>query len=185
MQTDRYRYEPCDPFLEKPTGVKIGMREQLDWIKRQLEYFNLAERYKTRFDLKRGEIYEFDWGINVNAEFSNRHYGVVLQDSDPKNPLVIVCPLKTNHHGAHPKSDVDLGYIKELNSTKPSIAVINQIRTIDKMRLYTKNCIGKTQQFAERSEISIDEQSIVRLEDYKVKMILNSYLLMIMGEHTD
>ena len=37
-----------------------GMREQLDWIRRQLEYFSFSEKYLLRYDLKQGEIYEFD-----------------------------------------------------------------------------------------------------------------------------
>ena len=93
-----------------------GMRTQLEWIKRQLEYASFSEKFSLRYNLKRGEIYEIDWGLNVNAEFSNRHFGVVMADSDEHNPLVTVCPLKSNHSGANPKSDLDLGYIDSLNN---------------------------------------------------------------------
>ena len=151
-----------------------GMREQLDWIRRQLEYATFSEKYALRYDLKRGEIYEFDWGINVNAEFSNRHYGVVLADSDIHNPLVTVCPLKSKHNGAHPKSDIDLGFVKCLNTENSTLAVINQIRTIDKLRIYTRQAIGRkdgqlSDSFSERYI------TIMRLEKEKVDLIINAY----------
>ena len=161
-----------------------GMRDQLDWIKRQLEYSSFSEKFCLRYDLKRGEIYEFDWGLNVNAEFSNRHYGVVLVDSDIYNPLVTVCPLKTNHGGRHPKSDVDLGFIEDLKSSKPTLAVVNQIRTIDKLRIYTKRAIGMADSEEDEEDSGNKMYIIYRLEEYKVKMILDAYNRYLSGEET-
>lgn len=142
-----------------------SIKSQLEWIKRQLEYASFSEKYKLRYSLKRGEIYEFDWGYNVNVEFSNRHYGVVLTDSSEYNPLVIVCPLKTNKHGAHPRSDLDLGIIPGLREGVKTLAVINQIRSLDKMRLYTKNAIAE------------DNETIMIpvLDQEKVSLILSAY----------
>ncbi len=151
-----------------------GMREQLEWIKRQLEYSSFSEKYTLRYDLKRGEIYEFDWGLNVNAEFSNRHYGVVLADSDIYNPLVTVCPLKSNHKGSHPKSDVDLGIVKGLNTLNSTIAVVNQIRTMDKLRIYDRRAIGRKN--AQLSDSSFEkDNTIMRLENDKLEMIIEAY----------
>ena len=151
------------------------LRSQLEWIKRQLEYSEFNKQYKLRYDLKKGEIYEFDWGINVHAEFSNRHYGVVLADSDIFNPLVVVCPLKTNHNGAHPKSDIDLGKIDGLNTNKTTLAVVNQIRTIDKLRMFTKRAIGLKDGGQYNEELFENEKTIIRLDEEKVKMILDFY----------
>ena len=148
-----------------------GMRAQLEWIKRQLEYASFTEKFSLRYSLKRGEIYEIDWGINVNAEFSNRHFGVVLADSDEFNPLVTVCPLKSNHSGAHVKSDVDLGYIEELNTKESTIAVVNQIRTVDKLRLYLRRIIGVSDYDRNRDR----EISIIRLKNDKLNMIIEAY----------
>lgn len=168
----------------------LGMREQLEWIKRQLEYSVFCEKYRTRYDCKKGEIYEIDWGVNVNAEFSLRHYGVVLADSGPFNPLVVVCPLKSNHQGAHPRSDYSLGFIPELNNAVPTLAVVNQIRTVDKLRIFTKNAISPA------SETSVGEQEIAmpeieinpttngaipRLNEEKVNMIIQLYIANLMG----
>ena len=161
-----------------------GMREQLDWIRRQLEYFSFSEKYLLRYDLKQGEIYEFDWGLNVNAEFSNRHYGVVMVDSDSRNPLVTICPLKTNHGSMCPKSDVDLGVIECLNTNKSTLAVVNQVRTIDKLRLYTRSIIGGKSDMLSDS-FSQDEYTIMRLEKNKFEMVQKAYFDYLNGKLGD
>lgn len=148
------------------------LKEHLEWIKRQLDYASFSTEYKVRFDVKKGEIYEIDWGVNVNAEFSNRHFGVVLRDSNEYNPLVLVCPLKTNKTGAHPESDIDLGLIKELYSDHKTLAIISQIRSVDKMRIYSQNAI---------SDNDIPEDKIPVLEEKKVNLIIDAYLNYIYG----
>lgn len=121
-----------------------GLKSQLEWLKRQIEYLTFAETHESQFELKKGEIYEFDWGVNVNTEFSNRHYGVVLADSSKNNPLVLVCPLKTNRYGANPHSDVNIGYVTQIVSNAETLAVVNQIRALDKLRLYVRPIIHET-----------------------------------------
>ncbi len=172
-ENPKFKTEKVDlnSYGTKQSIRQEGMRTQLEWIKRQLEYASFSERFSLRYSLKRGEIYEIDWGLNVNAEFSNRHFGVVLADSDEFNPLVTVCPLKSNHSGAHAKSDIDLGYIKELNTGKTTIAVVNQIRTIDKLRLYLRRIIGVSD-YDKNNEENI---SIIRLENDKLNMIVEAY----------
>ena len=164
-----------------------GLREELEWIKRQLEYAYFSERFKLRYDLKRGEIYEIDWGLNVNAEFSSRHYGVVLADSNPFNPLVLVCPLKTKHQEAHPRSDIDLGYVDGLNTTNDTLAVANQIRTVDKLRIFTKNAIGLNvhRDNDDSTGNTFVVNSVPRLNDDKVQLIINHYIMMIVNGHSD
>ena len=159
---------------------KFGEKEQLEWIKRQIQYIVFSDNFKLRYDLRAGEIYEFDFGINVNSEFSSRHYGVVIADSNPFNPLVMVCPLKTNHSGAHPKSDVDLGYIPELNTDHNTVAVVNQIRTIDKVRLYTKRAIGNSL-FGQSNQTQdlTQEEEIIKLDNSKLRKIKDAYFNMI------
>ncbi|MCR5184973.1 MAG: type II toxin-antitoxin system PemK/MazF family toxin [Bacilli bacterium] len=120
-----------------------GQFDMISWLLRQNDYVRYAETHKLRYKALAGEIYEIDFGINVNAELSYRHYGLVLADSEESNPLVMVCPLKTNFKGAHPASDVNLGYIEELNSDHESLAIINQIRMVDKIRIYRRTTIGK------------------------------------------
>ena len=164
-------FVPRSEDSKRKDAVRINsMKEQLEWIKRQIEYATFTDQYKLRKEMHKGEIYEIDFGVNVNAEFSNRHYGVVLKDSSEYDPLVMVCPIKSNKHGAHPASDIDLGIIKELSDVHPSLAVINQVRTIDKVRIYSKNAIASN---------NLDEDKIIELEPRKVDMILTAYINLI------
>ena len=163
------------PYGNKSAIKQDGMRSQLEWIKRQLEYADFSERYTLRYDLKRGEIYEIDWGINVNAEFSNRHFGVVMVDSDIFNPLVTVCPLKSKHSSyINPKSDVDLGYIPELGTKNGTVAVVNQIRTVDKLRVYTRRLIGSNSLERLSDSLPIKNETVMRLNEDKLNMLLEA-----------
>ncbi len=153
-------------FYQKNDYARINaLKDQLEWIKRQLEYASFSTDYQLRLDVKKGEIYEFDWGVNVNAEFSNRHYGLVLRNSGPYDPLVYVCPLKTNKKGANPASDVDLGIIPALKSDHKTLAVINQARALDKMRIFSKGSIG---------DESLFEREIPTLDEKKMEMVLTA-----------
>lgn len=157
-----------------PKNGTNSIKAQLEWIKRQLEYSEFSNEYKTRISVKKGEIYEIDWGVNVNAEFSNRHYGVVLRDSNEYDPLVLVCPLKTNRFGGHPASDIDLGYVEDLQSDHKTLAVVNQIRSVDKMRIFSTTMIGDGDVFSEE---------IPKLSDKKVEIILTAYYNFMYGQN--
>lgn len=166
-------YIKREEYEQKNDANKMrSLKEQLEWIKRQIEYATFTDSFKLRMELHKGEIYEIDWGINVNAEFSNRHYGVVLRDSSELDPLVLVCPIKTNKRGPHRLSDIDLGIIPALNSDHKSIAVINQIKTLDKVRIFSRSAI---------SEDNLYKGNIPILEEEKVNMILTAYKNFISG----
>ena len=149
---------------------KKGQFDIIGWLIRQNEYAKYSERNRTSFSVEAGEIYEVDFGINVNAEFSYRHYALVLADSNEQNPLVLVCPLKSNNKGAHPASDLNLGIINALDSNHESLAVINQIRTIDKLRIYRRPIIRKTN--APNEKITLENEEIYRLERNKFQKVL-------------
>ena len=174
---EKFRTEKNENYYSssKVAIKQSGMKNQLDWIKRQLEYADFSEKYSLRYDLKKGEVYEFDWGINVNAELSNRHYGVVLVDSDVFNPLVTVCPLKSNHSGINPKSDVDLGFIPELGTQNNTIAVVNQVRTIDKLRIYMRRVIGRGEDRYLSDSYEYNKVSILRLTNDKLNKVIQGY----------
>lgn len=160
FRCDDVNYEKEDS-VRKKYNMMNNLKQQLEWVKRQLEYISYAESYTPNLELKKGEVYEFDWGVNVNCEFSNRHYGVVIADSHANNPLVTVCPLKTNKNGANPNSDVNLGFISEIITDRETLAVINQIRALDKMRLYVRPIINSTQ----------DKYKVVSLANNQVQAI--------------
>lgn len=152
-----------DATQRRKYNMMNNLKQQLEWVKRQLEYISFSETYEPSLELKRGDIYEFDWGVNVNCEFSNRHYGVVLQDSKPQNPLVIICPLKTNRFGANPSSDVNLGIISDLSIERETLAVINQIRSLDKMRVYIRPIINGI----------VEKKLPFRLTQEQIEVLLN------------
>lgn len=162
-------------------GYLDGVANEIIWMQRLVQYYSFLKEYRVSIHCLRGEIYEFDFGININAEFSHRHYGIVLQDSLESNPLVIVCPLKTNKRGANINSDIDLGIIKELNTTTPTLAVFNQIRTIDKTRIYHKRIIGiqKTNNEEDNETLKNAEIEIPRLPFRYVDRILDAYWKML------
>lgn len=168
---------------------KRGQYDMLSWLSRQYEYAKYAERYRLSYKLTAGEIYVIDFGINVNAELNYKHFGIVLTDSNESNPLAIVCPIKSNHKGFHPASDINLGIIKDLDSENESLAIINQIRTIDKFRIFRSR--GPLKEQTERKVLSdvdaeeeyqeVDNSEYIpyRLEESKfnrLKKAIYSYL---------
>lgn len=157
-----------DKYTRRQQTTQLrALKAQLEWLKRQIEYLTFAETHDAQFELKKGEVYEFDWGVNVNSEFSNRHYGVVLADSSKNNPLVIVCPLKTNRYGANPHSDINIGYVRDIVSDKETLAVVNQIRALDKMRLYVRPIIH---------ELRMQSDGKIRLSEFQMEQIEKAIL---------
>lgn len=148
-------------------------RKRQEWIDRQYEYYDFADHNTLAYELKKGEIYEVDWGMNINAEFSGRHYGVVLVDSPANNPLVMMCPLKTHHkERINYKSDFYVGEIEGLPLQSKTVAVLNQARTVDKIRIYTQLAIGPKHTNLKYEETSGNELPIVRLDERKLNKIV-------------
>lgn len=179
-----------EPKFEYADKKRVLTQEELDyldnkrqeWIEREYRYFDFADNNALAYDLKKGEIYEIDWGMNINAEFSGRHYGVVLCDSGKENPLVLVCPLKSNHKKKiNPKSDVYIGSIDGLPKASETIAVINQIKAIDKMRIYTTLAIGPKRVNYRLEQNDNRELQIFRLDNDKVQRIVSSAAKMLFG----
>ena len=83
-----------------------------------------------------------------------------------------------------PKSDVDLGVIECLNTNKTTLAVVNQVRTIDKLRLYTRSIIGGKSDMLSDS-YSEDEYTIMRLEKDKFEMVQKAYFDYLNGKLGD
>ena len=162
-----------------------GQMDLMEWLIRQNEYSKISlNGYQVNKELKAGEIYEVDFGINVNKEFSHRHYALVLTNSNENNPLVFVCPLKSNVRGAHPNSDINLGYIKELESDHETLAIINQVRAIDKYRIFKKPIINKKFNLEEKGyalndsydELLEENEIIYRLEQDKFDLVMSKVI---------
>jgi ribosomal protein S13 len=80
-----------------------------------------------------------------------------------------VCPLKTKHHDANPTSDVAIGKIPDLLTDKETIAVFNQIRGIDKIRIYRFGIINgkKSEREGPISKLSDEQMKKIRSAIYQ------------------
>ena len=150
----------------------------------QLIYF--YRFFETRLAIKKGDVFLARFGFECGNELNGNHYVVALLDSNPINQVVTVVPLKSAKGKAlNPASDVMVGKIEKLNNTKDAIAVINQIRTIDKRRLFDAQTIARlssymsSEMLGEYSELTIQTKHIYRLTDEqfeKIKRAILDYL---------
>ena len=136
----------------------------------QLIYF--YRYFETRLAIKKGDVFLARFGFECGNELNGNHYVVALLDSSPINQVVTVVPLKSaKGKPLNPASDVMVGKIEKLNNTKDAIAVINQIRTIDKRRLFDAQTLAhlsgymNREMLGEYSELVVQSKRIYRLTD--------------------
>ena len=134
--------------------------------------------FETRLAIRKGDVFLARFGFECGNELSGNHYVVALLDSNPISQVVTVVPLKSaKGKPLNPASDILVGEIENLNNSKEAIAVINQIRTIDKRRLFDGQTISHLSQFmsdemiGEYSEITVQDKRIYRLTDEQFKKI--------------
>ena len=142
----------------------------------QLIYF--YRYFETRLAIKKGDVFLARFNFECGNELNGNHYVVALLDSNPISQVVTVVPLKSAKGKAlNPASDVMVGKIEKLNNTKDAIAVINQIRTIDKRRLFDAQTIARlssymsSEMLGEYSEITIQSKHIYRLTNEQFNKI--------------
>ncbi len=142
--------------------------KKVQWVARLLNYWTM-KKYTLSVDIKAWEIFEIDFGMNVGHEFSGRHYGVVIHDSPYYNPLITVIPIKTAKKEINLNSDVLLNKIEGIRSSKKSIAVINQIQTVDKLRIFNVDSIN----FRESNQpLKLNETQINDIKKGLLKILL-------------
>lgn len=90
---------------------------------------------------RRGDIYLIEFGQNIGSELSNRHMGIIVQNSikNSVSSTVVVVPISSSKklYDTHEKitsSDIKNGKLNKL----PSKAKAEQIICIDKSRLVHK-----------------------------------------------
>ncbi len=157
--------------------------DEINWIKREIEYMEFHTRFKTRYEIKKGEVYLFDFGIDTNNEISSINYGVVLKDSSIYNPQVLVCPLKEGQPGDRLKTfELAIGLLEGHINISSYKASISQIRTIDKIRMIP---ISKVPiRLNERTfpyDFNNENVLIPYLKEDKVSLILKAYIAYITG----
>lgn len=90
-----------------------------------------------------GDIIDVNFGLNVGTEFAGAHFAVVIGNNIRKNPNILVVPLSSYADPSEiRKNEVDLLVLPQLNhyrnnpQAKGTRAVVEQIRNINKMRIY-------------------------------------------------
>ena len=151
----------------------------------------LYKHFETRFALKRGEVCLARFPLEFGSELHGDHFVVVLLDSGILNPLVTVVPLKSEKEKSlNPASDLRIGNIIGINGGKRSVAIINQIRSIDKRRLISETSINilhgrfREKTIQENTEFALDTINIYRLTDEQFNLmrktvvgyIINNYV---------
>ena len=136
------------------------------------------KHFETSFNVKAGEVFLARFPIEFGSEIHGDHFVVALLDSSPLNPLMTVIPLKSEKGKAlNPASDIRIGVISGINNNKRSIAVINQIRSIDKRRLINESSINALHsQFRENSigeyqEVCVQMTNVYRLTNEQLKLV--------------
>jgi mRNA interferase MazF len=117
------------------------------WLSSWIYYIS----YENSFDsnkimtYKRGDIVHVNFGFNIHNELGGTHYAVVVENDNPSsNGTVTVVPLKSADteeealKELHEKTEIYLGkniVVMGKGKDKYTIAKVNQIKAIDKMRI--------------------------------------------------
>lgn len=142
----------------------------------QLIYF--YKFFETRIAIKKGDVFIARFAFECGNELNGDHFVVALLDSNPISQVVTVVPLKSlKGKPLNPASDILLGDIPGLKNGKQSVAIINQIRTIDKRRLFdvetlkTLSKLYSNEMIGEYSEVTCQTKTVYRLTDEQYRKI--------------
>lgn len=129
----------------KPDVLSSNTLEEIgNWISNAVRYEKFLNENKLLYDLRKGDVYEIDYGGSVGNELKGRHYGVVMHDSNENCNTVLVCPLVSVSESDLQGSmwRINIGLLNWRFQNHESIALISQIRSIDKVRIYAKALIN-------------------------------------------
>ncbi|MDU7042416.1 MULTISPECIES: type II toxin-antitoxin system PemK/MazF family toxin [unclassified Staphylococcus] len=91
---------------------------QLHYLLRKFESEKKHKGYYPKF--KQGDIVFVDFGLNINHEFSNSHFAIVLNHNDSnKEDIINVVPLSSKYNPKYLKINIDMKikYIKNAINT--------------------------------------------------------------------
>lgn len=114
-----------------------------EWFKRQITYTTFLYQNELYYTLRQGEVYEVDFGRNVGSEINERHYAVILHDSNDSSQNVLVCPLTTKSSEGGENALINIGRLPGLVTIDDSFAKISQVRSVDKVRIYIRPVMNK------------------------------------------
>ena len=134
--------------------------------------------FETRIDIEAGDVFEARFDFECGHELSGRHYVVAIVGSEKNNQLVTVVPLTSFKGEFNPSNNINIGHIEGTREGSESIAIINQIKAIDKCRLFERVSIANIQEIissvaiAENDEFILREKKVLRLSDEQLKVLL-------------
>lgn len=148
--------------------------------------------YQARLEIKRGDVYIAKFNGECGYELDGMHFVVALVDSPEASPIVTVAPLKSIKPGKqlNPASDVYVGKIPGMKNGKEALAVINQIRSIDKTRLFDYEILNRISDYengkllSESNEIyclhtkhyRLDRDQIGKIHKAALEYMFNGYI---------
>lgn len=85
-------------------------------------------------------VYLVDFKQNIGAEFSGRHYALILSELSPKDGTLLVAPITSKKSGKKYKGGftIDCKKYQKNPSCDKAFIEIRKIREIDKSRIYGK-----------------------------------------------
>ena len=141
--------------------------------------------FQTKVAVYHGEVFMVNMDFECGNELSGRHFVVAMNDSKEQDPMVTVIPLKSYKGILNPRSDVLLGKVEGTTTGNESIALVNQIKSIDKCRMFEHTTIPQMKkilnrvQLAEDDEIEIKSKTVYRLSEKqfrKLQKAMNEFL---------
>ena len=145
-------------------------RDYISTINRMVYFYRYFE---TRIEINRGDVFNASFEYTCGNELHGPHYVVALFRSSPISQIVTIVPLHSAKEGKelNPASEIMLGEIPGVHNGKKAVAIINQIRTIDKRRLFDRaaidhfNSMVQAQKIKDYHEINAQVKYIHRLTD--------------------
>ena len=165
----------------KKRKYPLSLKDNTEEFKREShELSNIksfCNEYELTYPLRKGDVLVAQFWGSSGAEMQKEHFVVVLVDSKENNPIVSVAPL-TSFKGLlnlNPASDILLGIIPGIMNGKQSVAVVNQIQAIDKVRfldpkvLSRPDSVFEANKVANKEEVPLQLKNIYRLNKKQIK----------------
>ena len=148
-------------------------RKYVNAINRMIYFYR---NFETRVEIKKGEVFVVGFEFECGNELNSSHFCVALQDSSRLNQVVVIVPLHSAKDGKelNPASEVFIGPIPGVSNEKDAVAIINQIRVIDKRRLFDKAAVEHLDRFTQDHEIK-EYQELVGQHKYIYRLSDEQY----------
>lgn len=122
------------------------------------------KNFQTRVAVTHGDVFMVNMNFECGNELSGNHFVVALNDSKEQDPMVTVVPLKSYKGVINPRSDLLLGKIEGISTGNESIALINQVKGIDKYRMFEHTTVAKMKAILNDATIAEDDEIEIRVK---------------------